>query len=473
MSVTVKISDLNDIQLNKIVNDLNIVPFDKRAEDIKLRGGNVTSKPKEPIDLKIINRKEKTINIPYFFARLLFNNNKINFSDKHAKVFDTNLEFGTELRDHQYPIIDEALDQLNKYYTTTLSLPPGYGKTIMGALLAFIKKYMWMALIHRDIIGDAWMETIKICYPTLIHKIWYVGDKKSPWKLPINDESDFPFFIICMKERSHYIPKYILEKIGTLIVDEAHLFCTKDSVDSLLVCNPRFVILETATLKRDDKMERMMYNIVGEHEVYRIDDRPYTIYKINTFVQGIEEKNAMGTLDAGKLYQSLSNSEYRNNIILNIIETNPTHKFMILTKYNDHVHKLCELLDENDLDNDNLCGNKKEYSDSFVLVGTTPKMGTGFDESKACVDFKGITSDVLIICHSTPNIPLFIQMKGRVMRNKKPIIIWFNDKNAMVKSHFRKIKPIIEETNGTIIEMDYYPGGIKFPSIKKSRLVFS
>lgn len=470
MAVKLNISEMSDELIGKIVTDLSIVPYDKRIEDLKKRGQHVNSNPKEPIDVRVINKECGTINIPYFYAKQLLNNTKINFKDTHTKVFTDEIEFNTDLRDYQYSIIEEALQHLKDYHTTTLSLPPGYGKTIMGMFLAYVKRYLTLILIHRDLIAEGWFETIRICFPNLMDKIWYVGEKNSAWT-PKKFPGEYPFFIICMKGRSHYIPQYILEKIGTLIVDEAHLFCTKDSIDALLVCTPKYVILETATLKREaDKMERIMYKIAGEHEIFRIDTRPYVMYVINTYVLGVEEKNGMGSLDAGKLYKSLSDNEYRNSIILNILLTNPTHKFMILSKYVSHVEALCKMCDDEGLENASLCGSNKKYSDSFVLIGTTPKMGTGFDESKACVDFKGITSDVLIICHSTPSPALFIQMKGRVMRNKSPIIIWLNDRNNMVKGHFSKLKTTIEETNGTVIKMDYSPGEIKLPKIKKSRI---
>lgn len=470
MSVNLNIKDLTSDKINNIISELTFFPFDERQELLKKRGIKKNTTPKDPIQMFVTNKENNTINVPYQFGKLLTGNKKINHKSTHAKVFE-DVEFAVSLRDHQIPICEEALDHLNKYKTTTLGVYPSCGKTVMGSYLSYIKGYLPMVLLTLTTLQPSWLETFKMCFPSLANRIWVVGERDSPWKTSSNI-SDFPSLIICMKGRVNQIPEYIREKIGTLLVDEAHLFCTEDGVSPLLAISPRYIILETATLDRADKMERMVQSMAGNHIISLKDPREFTVYIIKTYVTGTEEKNKRGDLDAGKLYQSLSNSEYRNGIILNLLESNPEEKFITLSKYVNHVNKLCELFTENGIENDSLCGNKKEYLDSFALVGTMPKIKTGFDEKMACKTYRGTPSNVLVLCDSTPTWQVLIQSIGRIMRSDNPIVVLFKDQNGMVQNHIRKSKKFInEETNGKIIEMDYTPGiKLSLKKKKKSRL---
>jgi len=217
--------------------------------------------------------------------------------------------------------------------------------------------------------------------------------------------------------------------------------------------------METASLPRDDKLERMIYSITGDFGIFKTATTKYQFYKINTNIKEIEEFTQRG-VNSTALYKALAENEYRNNIILNIIKTNPHRKFMVLSKLAEHVITLTKMLTENGIECDTLFGKKNTYSDSNVLLGTISKLSTGFDEQNACKDFRGTKSNVLILTHSVKSIPLFIQIKGRMRYSSEsggliPVFVWLSDKNAMVKRHFKELQPTILETNGDIVEMDY------------------
>lgn len=458
MSVIVKISDLSNEQVNNITSELSIVPFDEREEIMRKRGLKYNSKPKSPVTMFIVNTEDETIALPYRFACLLFGK-KMNMDLDHKKL--ENMNFLMNLREEQVPVAEEALQQLDDKNTTTLGVRPGFGKTLLGALIIYLKALAGIIFITREMIGDGWLVTFKICLPML--KIWYVGKKTELFKeneIPL----EMPDVIICMNERYKKIPKNFLKKIGICIVDEAHMFCTRENVECLLCTQPQYVVLESGTLERsDDKMERMVQKIAGEHGIFIIPDIPFVCYKVNTNVLGDEQKGSQG-LDAQKLYKSLAENETRNSIIMNIVKNNPHRKFMLLTRTKGHVEELARLCFEYEIDHDTMYGNKRSYNDSKCLIGTIPKMGTGMDEARACKDFGGHESDTLIFCLSVKKYSTFVQVLGRVMRcirrGATPACIWLQDKNAMVKGHFKGLKDDIEKINGTIISMDYECDGV-------------
>ena len=328
--------------------------------------------------------------------------------------------------------------------------------TICGALLSYLGGYVTLVYCNRDTIMRQWYKTFAKCFPGYESWIWMVGVTDPPPAPAV------PPFIICMDERSDRIPEHIRNAVGMLIIDEAHMFCTPTQVSCLLKVQPRFVVIETATLERDDGMHTMMQAIGGFHGVFRISSSPYTFVRMTTHVSVELVKNRFGT-NYDMLCKSLAAHEYRNMIIVDIIRSNPLHKFIVLTRLKEHVELLERVCAANGITAAMLYGTKSRYEDSPVLIGTMPKMGTGFDEENACDNFQGRKSNVLILAHSVKKWQQYEQFRGRVMRCKAPIVIWLQDENSTTKKHFDGLKAWITETNGTIINSRYIPGSLALP----------
>uniref|UniRef100_A0A6C0AF54 Helicase/UvrB N-terminal domain-containing protein n=1 Tax=viral metagenome TaxID=1070528 RepID=A0A6C0AF54_9ZZZZ len=484
MSVILKLNILKQEEIDIISKELTIYPYDKYEEEKKHQKKYTPYQTKAPVGISMFlpNPEDRTIRIPYTFAcNLRPEFIQLNKKKDYLKIINDE-NFQVELLDKQIPFFNKARKQLSLHNTTSLCLPPGFGKTILGQALAFIKGLMSLTLVTRKKIGYAHVTTIQKCLPDLADKIWFVGKKgfRPPGKNYFNEiqtlpgekkyeeDSYIPYFIICTSGSTHKIPKKVLEKVGTLIVDEAHLFCAPEKVECLLCTQPKFIILETATLQRGDKLERMVQLIAGEHRVYKRSDTQYIVYRLETNVCVQEEKGPRG-VSYGKLCASLGEDEYRNGIFVNIIKSNPHRKFMILSLSVNHVKNLQKIFSKNEIESDILCGNKDNYSDSHVLIGTMSKMGVGFDEENACEDFKGVKSNVLFLAHSMAQWQLFEQYVGRVKRTSEiPIVIWMHDRNKMGRNHFKNLEDWIKLTNGEIIEIQYKPDGIILPELSKT-----
>jgi hypothetical protein len=202
--------------------------------------------------------------------------------------------------------------------------------------------------------------------------------------------------------------------------------------------------------------------MAGMHGTFRLAHQPYTVLCLNTQIHVDIVKNKFGT-NYDLLCKSLATSEQRNAIILNIIASNPHHKFIILTRLADHVELLQRCCQLSGIAADTLYRSKGSYVDSPVLIGTMPKMGTGFDEENACDNFQGRKSNVLILAHSVKKWQQYEQFRGRVMRCAAPIVIWLQDPNTTTQKHFRGLKDWIAETQGTIINQVYRPGSVVLP----------
>lgn len=328
--------------------------------------------------------------------------------------------------------------------------------TMLSIFLAYLAGYCTLILCNRDTIMRQWLATIYKCIPAYTSYVWMVGESAPP-----NDGS-IPAFIICMDERFSKIPEYIRNAVGTLVVDEAHMFCTPSQVPCLLDTQPRYVILCSATLERDDGMQQMVQAVAGPHGVFKVSEVPYFILKIKTHIQVDTTRNRFG-VNYDSLCKGLAASDTRNNIVIDIVKSNPHRKFILLSKLADHVELLQLLMEKAGVRASTLYRSQKKYSDALALIGTMPKMGTGFDEENACEDFQGKKSDVLILLHSVKKWQQYEQFRGRVMRANNPIVIWMYDAMETTRRHFRELQDWFTQTNGNVVDVDYSPGTIILP----------
>jgi superfamily II DNA or RNA helicase len=445
MAVCLNLKDIPIEFFKIIINQLTLIPTEKEEPYKKNFHKNYTT-PKEPVVMYYIDNDK--IYLPYRFCCGLFNN-IFNHDKKHMVIINDNQpEFTAILKPHQIPQALESLDYVKKYSTVTLGLPPGEGKTMLGSWLIYMLSLMFLVIVPREKLVDQWWQTFFKSIPGIADRIYKVGETYNSKLHPLG--------FICLDTRIHLIPEEFKPYIGTIIYDEMHMLCTPTSVRTLLPKNiePKYLIAETATLERTDGMHSMAQTIVGLHGIFKISNKPYRIYRIDTNVM-VDEVAGKRGLDFTDLIKKLSANNLYNYIILNIIKTNLQHKYIILTRLSEHANNLCRWLREMGISADTLVGNKNNYNDSKVLIGTIGKISTGFDEETSCPNFEGIRSNVLIIVPSVKEYQLFEQSRGRVMRSDNPKVIWINPKNKVIRNHFYGLKKWMNETNGVIIEQKF------------------
>lgn len=445
MACAVKVTDLTKEQAETIHRLLYLMPntienkYNKNSE-------------KTPIQFYQIN--EGVVELPYLFASSL-----LKIIPNVNKPFPvTTLEFTSTLRDYQVAVEEEAALQLNKHGTTTLALFPGFGKTILGAKLASRAKLMTVVLVHREILCSQWKKTF------IEHtnaQVWIVGEPTPPSSCDV---------IICMNTRWHKIPKYMRDAIGFLIIDEAHCFCTPTNVPCLLAFHPKYILIETATLERDDDgMEVMIYAIAGTHGVFRESTKPFSIVKVKTNCTPEVKKNRLGDTSYASILQSLMNDNRRNEIIMSLVNENLNKKILILTHLVEHAEILNKMLQNRSIPCDYLCGNKKSYVDSCILIGTTSKIGTGFDPASNPT-YDGRPFDVLILCNTTKKTSVLVQTVGRVFRAQSPTVYYLADNNSSLKKHWYICRKWFLKRGGLLTNMEFKNNERPTSTIKKPQL---
>lgn len=457
MAVQIPLISIPEEYHEEIIRDLTVTPIDVTYEQMKKIGRIVPGfMPKVDTAVSVYNigldsEGVKTIALPYHYAKEKFG--KTNDCIDHYQIpgIPEEIKYAAELKESQCEYAIQCYKQLEEFGTTIVGLPPGFGKTFIGSWLAYHLGLMTIVIAPREPLLAQWKHTFNIAIPDAV--VWVVGVNDSIFRVE-TEKFRMPDIIICLDPRIEKIPENIRRMIGTMIIDEAHMMATPSRIEGLLSIFPKYIILETATLKREDGMHKICNLIAGEEGVFVTANDPYTVFDVQLpFIQAKEESTAMG-VSYTSICTSLAENETYNKVIIGIVTENLKRKFIVLTRLVKHAAVLKEMLEAKGITCDTLTGTKKKYTDSVVLIGTFQKIGVGFDEATASATFAGRKSDTLILCHSVKNIQNFEQFRGRVMRVENPHVYWLTPNNKMIKRHMYGLKSWIAETGGKVVKVD-------------------
>jgi superfamily II DNA or RNA helicase len=267
-----------------------------------------------------------------------------------------------------------------------------------------------------------------------------------------------------MVERVDSIPKELIHRIGLLIIDEAHMFCTSNRIEQIFKFFPKYVIALTATPIRSDGRNKFLDYLVGNDcQITRLPP-PYKVIRLLTGLKyDIAKKSMynsrtheyMETNDFSAYLTQIQKDKNRNEMIARICKKliEYDRKIILMCRFKEHVSNISKELFSLQIKNDYVMGNKAKYKDSTVLLGTMSKMGTGFDEANVCEDFKGVKSDTLILTSSVKETGQLYQLMGRVFRSDNPLIIFLHDDFEVCKKHWNVNKKLLDSHDTEIEEL--------------------
>jgi superfamily II DNA or RNA helicase len=230
--------------------------------------------------------------------------------------------------------------------------------------------------------------------------------------------------------------------IGLVIVDEAHLIMAEILSKSLQYVYPRYLIGLTATPYRPDGLNVLLELYFGKQKVIRELHREHKVYKITTDFKPTIEYAVNGRVNWGTILDSQAQDIGRNDIILKIISHFKDRNFLVLVKRIAQGEYLQQKLKELGEDVTSLLGTNQEFEvNSRILIGTTSKVGTGFDHPKL---------DTLLL--ATDVEEYFIQFLGRVFRRKDSIPVIFDlvDNYSILNKHWNTRRKVYQDHGGVI-----------------------
>jgi len=340
-------------------------------------------------------------------------------------------KFVGKLRDEQKEVKKEAIKYLNKDGCVLLALRIAFGKTVLSINLACTIKMKTLIVVHKLVLIKQWKESIESFCKGRIQ----VLNSRSAF----DDECDF--FIM----NAVNIPKMghkFFKSIGCLIVDECHCIMAEQISYLMNYIQPRYLIGLSATPYRNDDLNILLDLYFGEKKIIRKLHHPHKVFVVYTQFKPEIKVTDTGRVDYNHILDSLSKSVERNDIIIDIIKDFPDRCFLVLVKRLHQGNYLYERLLELGEKVDTLLGKKQDFDkNTRILIGTSSKVGTGFDHKKL---------DTLIL--AAPIKDYYMQTIGRIMRtkDKEPYVFDLVDKNPILLKHYKLRKEIYNETGGEV-----------------------
>ena len=343
-----------------------------------------------------------------------------------------NMKFEGKLRPLQVKVSEEMKVLLNKQSSCILSLYTGGGKTFTSIYIACKLKLKTLIIVNRVILIKQWKETIVKASPLSKIQIIYTKTKM---------DLDADFYII-NAINVYKKGREFFKDIGCIIADEIHLLATNVLSKCFFYIYPRYLIGLSATPKRPDGMDKMLYAFFGKDIIHYKLYRKHQIYKITTGLKPEFTIARNGKIDWNSLLNWQAQCEERNNKIVQIVIDNPDRIFLILCKRIIQVELLVELLKNKNETVSSLTGSKKTFDTTArILIGTVQKCGVGFDHPR--LNSLIIAADLL---------EYFIQYLGRVFRTEKvePIIFDLVDDHAILYKHYLTRRRVYIDHGGSI-----------------------
>jgi superfamily II DNA or RNA helicase len=447
-------NSLNNEQLINIRNDLTITPF--------TLGDYGTNE--EPFKIYLENKNK--VYVPKFYGIEKFGNPDVNIIPKGK---DINVEFSLKLKDEQQIPAQETLKSYYEKGGGILSLPCGFGKTILG--LYFISKLQkkTIIIVHKEFLMNQWIERIKFAIPKANIGI-IQGDK---CEIENNDIIIAMLQTLSMKD----FPEETFDDIGHVIIDECHRIPSKVFSKALLKINCNYMLGLSATPNRKDGLTKVLKYYIGDI-IYSVKQDEKNVVLVNRYIiESLDEEynkelvNFRGQVQMPTMINNISNCENRTKLIMNCvideIKKNEQRQILILSDRKQHLNDMYKIAIKNGISSIGyyIGGLKKdilkENENCKILLGTYPMANEGLDIP---------TLNGLVL--STPKSDI-IQSIGRICRvkhfNIQPIIIDIVDKFSIFEIQSKKRMAIYKkkkyqvkdffynlEKNTIVIEKDYF-----------------
>jgi superfamily II DNA or RNA helicase len=251
-------SALDEYKLESIRKDLTMTP--KINFDI---GKSKNNSSKEDLTFQLYSENEKRIYIPRYYGFQKYGAPSL---CKLTSGGDINIDFIGNLRETQQEPINNFLKAAQDPLKMggIISVPCGFGKTIMSLYIACKLKKKTMFISHKDFLNQQFIDTVKLFAPDA--KVGIIKQNKV-------DVVGKDFVIASLQSlamRDYDIG--IFDDIGFVIIDEVHHTGAQVFCKAFQKLNNPIILGLSATLNRKDGMRRVFEYYIGK-SVYTLKNK--------------------------------------------------------------------------------------------------------------------------------------------------------------------------------------------------------
>lgn len=334
------------------------------------------------------------------------------------------MDFTGTLRPNQEEPMRECMDDLLDARTGFLDLPTGFGKTVMGAYAACHLQLLTVVLVKQLKLIEQWQNTFHNHTTASV----FVFDPKKHY----NGEQ----VIIMMCRRVANLPEEIRRDVGFLIVDEADTFLTKEGIAAMLGITCGYLMLQTATATRTDKLHSMFDQLVGPKRIRVERTKPFTYCAFYTGITVTRNIDANGHFNWCDIVSQLSENGDRDRIIVDYALSHHKDVTLILCREIQHAKRLCEIANTA-IDSDYIAGTKSQFKTCSFYAGTLSKIGRGFDLCSHT--HSNVPIDHVIIADSIANPSSLAQAAGRARKEGSRVTMVIDSDKAIERHNLQAI----------------------------------
>jgi len=351
---------------------------------------------------------------------------------------EIDLAFSLQLKEEQKLPAEKTMNAYKSQGGGILSLPCGFGKTIMALYFISQLKKKTIVVVHKEFLMNQWIERIQFALPTA--KIGIVqGDK---CEIADSDIVIGMLQTLSMKE----FPPDTFDDIGHVIIDECHRIPSRVFSKALMKINSTYMLGLSATPNRKDGLTKVLKWNIGPI-IYSVKSSEKNVVKVDRLILDSNDENYnkevhsfRGQVQISTMINNIANCQKRTILIMkrviDEINENPKRQILILSDRKQHLEDMFKYANNNGLTSVGyyVGGMKKEKlkeSESCrLLLGTFPMANEG-------LDIPSLNGLVL----STPKSDI-IQSIGRICRQVhegiQPLIIDVVDTFSVFENQSKK-----------------------------------
>ena len=431
---------LNETELNKIRSELTVKPFvngDFGAQE-------------QPF--KVYLENENKLYLPKFYGIEKYGLPEENTLSNGK---DIDISFALQLKDEQKIPAEKTLEAYKSIGGGILSLPCGFGKTILGLYFIAQLKKKTMVIVHKEFLMNQWIDRIQFALPNA--KVGIVqGDK-----CQIKDNDIIIGMLQTLSMRD--FPPDTFDDIGHVIIDECHTISSRVFSKALFKVNSKYMLGISATPTRNDGLMKVLKYHIGE-TFFTIKSNEKNVVKVERYLINSNDDNYKeellnfrGQVQMATMINNIADCRKRTQLIINKaieeVHKNEKRQFLILSDRRQQLEDMYKIVKETTTISVGyyVGGLKKnvlkDNESCKILLGTYPMASTGLDIPSL---------NALIL--ATPRSDI-IQSIGRIDRiihqDIEPLIIDVVDLFSIFENQSRKRFAVFKKKKYMVEDITY------------------
>jgi superfamily II DNA or RNA helicase len=260
-------SALSEKELEHIKKDLTMVPRVNFDMGVSGKGSNNTP---EDLSFQLYNENDKRIYIPRYYG---FQKYGLPSLCKLTGGADIDVKFIGSLREAQQEPIANFLKAANDPLKMggIISVPCGFGKTIMSLYIACALKKKTIFISHKDFLNQQFTDTVAQFAPAAT--VGIIKQKKV-------DVAGKDFIVASLQSLAmRDYDESIFDDIGFVIIDEVHHTGAQVFCKAFRKLNNPIILGLSATLNRKDGMRKVFEYYIGK-SVYTLKNKEFCDVKV-------------------------------------------------------------------------------------------------------------------------------------------------------------------------------------------------